>query len=101
MFELIKAHQLNVMLVMCGACATMAFMLLITRFLSPRRKMVILLMEVMALLLLWFDRLAYIYAGDMSHMGFIMVRASNFMVFFLTSGMCFGFNRYVFKTVHD
>ncbi len=95
MFELIKAHQLNVMLVMCGACATMAFMLLITRFLSPKRKMVILLMEVMALLLLWFDRLAYIYAGDMSHMGFIMVRASNFMVFFLTSGMCFGFNRYV------
>ena len=95
MFELIKAHQLNVMLVMCGACATMTFMLLITRFLSPKRKMVILLMEVMALLLLWFDRLAYIYAGDMSHMGFIMVRASNFMVFFLTSGMCFGFNRYV------
>ncbi|SCY81947.1 HD domain-containing protein [Lachnospiraceae bacterium XBB2008] len=95
MFELIREHQLNVMLVLCGACATMAFMLLITRFLSPKRKRVILLMEVMALLLLWFDRLAYVYAGDLSHTGFVMVRISNFMVFFLTSGMCVGFNLFI------
>ena len=83
------------MLFICGACFVMACMLLITRFLSPRRKIVIVMMEINAFLLLWFDRLAYVYAGDVSHTGFIMVRVSNFLVFFLTSGMCFTFNRYL------
>ena len=52
-------------------------------------------MELMALLLLWFDRWAYIYAGDPSQKGYVMVRVSNFMVFFLTSGVLFVFNLYL------
>ena len=44
----------------------------------------------------WIPRVwAYIYSGDISQTGFIMVRLSNFMVFFLTSGIVFAYNLYV------
>ena len=95
MFELIRENQLNLMLLLCGACAILVFLLLLTRFLSRSRKIILTLMEVMAVFLLWFDRLAYVYAGDPGQMGYVMVRLSNFMVFFLTSGVVFGFNLYL------
>ncbi|MCR5166618.1 MAG: HD domain-containing protein [Oscillospiraceae bacterium] len=95
MTELIRAHQLDIMLFLCGACGMLILLLLMTRSITKRRKRDILLMEIMALLLLWSDRLAYIYAGDPSVMGYFMVRISNFMVFFLTPGIAFGFYRYL------
>lgn len=95
MFDFIRDHQLNMMLVLCGACGTMAFLLLLTRFLSKSRKWILALMEVVAFFLLWFDRMAYIYAGNPSFHGYVMVRVSNFLVFFLTSGIVFSFNLYV------
>lgn len=101
MFDFIREHQLNVMLFLCGACLVMAILLLVTRFLSRRRKIVIFMMELLAFLLLWFDRLAYIYAGDPSRTGFFMVRISNFLVFFLTSGMCFTFNMFITEYLED
>jgi len=66
-----------------------------TRFLSDSRKKVLILMELIAFFLLWFDRLAYIYAANPSHTGYIMVRVSNFFVFFMTSAIVFGFNIYL------
>ncbi|MBQ4311807.1 MAG: diguanylate cyclase, partial [Oscillospiraceae bacterium] len=95
MTELIRAHQLDIMLFLCGACGMLILLLLMTRSITKRRKRDILLMEIMALFLLWSDRLAYIYAGDPSVMGYFMVRISNFMVFFLTPGIAFGFYRYL------
>ena len=95
MIEFIRAHQLNLMLLLCGACGIMAFMLFITRFLSARRKGILILMEIIAFVLLWFDRMAYIYAGDPGPQAYIMVRLSNFLVFFLTPGVVFGFNLYL------
>ena len=95
MFELIRAHQLNLMLLLCGACAILAFLVFHTRFLPKTRKWILILMELMALLLLWFDRQAYIYAGDPSDLGGVMVRVSNFLVFFLTPGMTFGLTLYL------
>ncbi|MBO4337322.1 MAG: HD domain-containing protein [Lachnospiraceae bacterium] len=95
MMELIKAHQLNLMLVLCGACGILVFLLLNTRFLSKSRKLILIAMETMAVFLLWFDRLAYIYAGDPSQKGYLMVRLSNCIVFFLTPGIVLGFNKYL------
>ncbi len=95
MYELIKNNQLDIMLVLCGACGILGLLLIITRFLSKSRKRILLLMMFQALFLLWFDRQAYIYAGDPGHMGYIMVRVSNFLVFFLTSAMVFGMNLYI------
>ncbi len=50
-------------------------------------------MEIAAALLLYFDRTAYIYSGDVSAMGYFMVRLSNFMVFLMTPTivLTFGF----------
>ena len=95
MLELIKAHQLNLMLFLCGACGILIFLLMHTRFLSKNRKRILILMELVALLLLWFDRLAYLYAGVPGRTAFYMVRISNFAVFFLTSGIVFGFNLFL------
>lgn len=95
MFDLIREHQLNIMLVLCGACGILTFLLINTRFLSKSRKWILILMEQMAFFLLWFDRLAYIYAGDTSRMGIVMVRVSNAVVFILTSAVVFGFNLYI------
>ncbi|MBR2529823.1 MAG: HD domain-containing protein [Lachnospiraceae bacterium] len=94
MFELIRTNQLNIMLLLCGACGILVFLLLNTRFLRPGRKRILMLMEIFAMFLLWFDRQAYIWAGDVSHKGYVMVRLSNFMVFFLTPAIVFGFNLY-------
>lgn len=95
MFELIRAHQLNIMLVLCGVCASMTLLLLITRFMSKRRKKILILMEMIAILLLWFDRQAYLYAGVSGMTGYVMVRVSNFFVFFMTSAIVLGFNLYL------
>ncbi|MCR4787781.1 MAG: HD domain-containing protein [Lachnospiraceae bacterium] len=95
MFDFIRDHQMNIMLALCAACATMAIMLFFTRFLPTKRKWILILMELIATFLLFFDRMAYIYSGDVSRKAYILVRVSNFMVFFLTSGIVLGFNMYL------
>ncbi len=95
MFELIRENQLNLMLLLCGGCLILILLLLNTRFLSKSRKGIIFFMELVAFLLLWFDRLSYLYAGDPSRTGYVMVRVSNFMVFFLTPAVILGLDLYV------
>ena len=95
MFDLIRNNQMDIMLALCAVCLTMAVLLLFTRFLPKRRKWVMINMELIAFFLLAFDRLAYIYSGDLSRTGWVMVRVSNFMVFFLTSGVVLGFDLFL------
>lgn len=95
MVEFIKLYQLDIMLLLCGACGILILLLLHTRFLSGERKVILILLEIFALFLLWFDRLAYIYSGDVSTKGYIMIRVSNGMVFLMTSAIVFGFNMYL------
>lgn len=99
MFNFIRNHQMNIMLCLCASCVTMTIMLFLTKFLSTRRKWILICIEVVATLLLFFDRLAYIYAGNPESIGYIMVRLSNFMVFFLTSTIIFVFNFYIIDLV--
>ena len=99
MFDFIRNHQMNIMLCLCAACVTMTIMLFLTKFLSTRRKWILICIEVVATLLLFFDRLAYIYAGNPESIAYIMVRLSNFMVFFLTSATIFVFNFYIIDLV--
>lgn len=95
MFDFIREHQMNIMLALCAVCALMGILLVFTRFLPKRRRWILIGMELTATLLLGFDRAAYIYSGDVSRVGFVMVRLSNFMVFFLTSYIIMNFNLYV------
>lgn len=95
MFELFKAYQLDLMFAFSAACLCFVLMLLITRFLDKQTKYILIFMEITAGCLLFSDRLAYIYAGDKSFTGFVMVRVSNFLVFFLTPAIVYGFNLYL------
>ena len=95
MFGLIREYQLDIMLVLCGACAILAYLMLHTRFLPRTRKRILIVMELMAFFLLWFDRQAYIFAGKPGDKAWLMVRVSNFMVFFLTPAMVLGLTLYL------
>ena len=57
-FNLMKEYQLNIMLLLCGACGMMAVLLLITRFLDNKKKWALFSMVMVAFFLLWFDRKA-------------------------------------------
>ena len=82
--DFLRTHQLNIMLVMSGVCGVLAILALVTESLSPRRKHIMASIEAAAMFLLIADRYAYIFRGDVSQLGFWMVRISNFLVFFLT-----------------
>ena len=84
MFELIKAHQLNIMIGLSSVCFAVGLFALFTKSLVKRRRIIIADMEFSASILLFADRLAYIYRGDTSLTGFYMVRITNFLVFFMT-----------------
>lgn len=95
MLELLKNHQLNIMLVLCGMCIIIAFFTLVTKPLTKIRRASLLIMEVSACVMLAADRYAYIYRGDTSVCGYWMVRICNFLVFYLTIATLHGFNMYL------
>ncbi|MBP5209477.1 MAG: hypothetical protein J6125_01310, partial [Clostridia bacterium] len=82
--DYVKAHQPDMMLFVCGMCGILAVMTLITRSLPRKTRAILACMEISAMLLLFFDRFAYIYKGDASATGYYMVRISNGMVYFLS-----------------
>ena len=93
--DFLRAHQLNIMLIMSGVCGVLAILALVTESLSPRRKHIMASIEAAAMLLLLADRYAYIFRGDVSQLGFWMVRISNFLVFFLTLFISNGITLYM------
>ena len=93
--DFIRAHQLDIMLFMCGMCGILAVMTLLTRSLPRKTKHVLAAMEIVAMMLLFFDRFAYLYRGDVSTLGFYMVRVSNGMVFLLSLLIPFLVTRYL------
>ncbi|MCR4690052.1 MAG: HD domain-containing protein [Lachnospiraceae bacterium] len=95
MFAFIQAHQLNIMLSLSSICFVVGFFTLITKSLPRRRKLSIAYMEFAAAILLFSDRLAYIYQGQTSATGYYMVRLSNFLVFFQTISVIHAFNIYL------
>ena len=81
--EFLRAHQLNIMLFMSGMCGILALLSCVSRVLSPKRRRILTLLESAAMLLLLADWYAYRFRGDPGRLGYVMVRASNFLSFFL------------------
>lgn len=101
MFEFLQAHQLDIMQALSGVCGLIAVLLFMTKALSVRRRRNIILMQFAAMFLLIFDRMAYMYSGTLSRTGYIMVRFSNLMVFFLTPAIVLIFNLYLIDLLTD
>lgn len=95
MLDLIREHQLNIMLVLIGVCITTSIFSFSATALSKRRRTVLFQLEVFSAILLTADRYAYIYRGDTSALGYWMVRISNFLVFFMTLLLVHAFNLYL------
>ena len=95
MIEYIRLHQLDIMLVLSSICVLLAFFAGITKSLSSRKRVGLLLTETSAAILLWADRLAYIYRGNTTELGWYMVRFTNFTVFLFTLFIIFAFNIYL------
>ena len=85
------------MLVLIGICAILPVFVFVSKTLPPRRKHALVLMEISAVLLLLFDRLAYIYKDENSTLVYIMARLSNFMVFSLTLVIIYAFELYLIE----
>ncbi len=93
--EYLRSIQLNLMLILSGICAVIALFVNITRALSYKRKRAILCMELGSMILLISDRFAYIYRGDVSNLGYWMVRITNFLAYITVLIVFFGFNLYM------
>ncbi|MCR5673963.1 MAG: diguanylate cyclase, partial [Lachnospiraceae bacterium] len=82
--------------VFVGVCVAIILLLLFTKAIPTRRRKILMSIEISAFLLLFFDRLAYEYSGNITRTGYIMVRLSNFIVFFMSVFIVFVFNIYLF-----
>ena len=95
MTEFFQQRQLSIMLILSSVCGLLAFFVLVTKTLSAKRKRALVSLELSACILLIADRYAYIYSGNISDLGRIMTRVSNFVVFFLTLSVLYSFNLYL------
>ena len=84
MIELLKVYQLDIMLVLSGITGILAVLAFITNAFAFKKRILLGVFEVGVTVLLTFDRFAYIFRGDTSSLGYVMVRLSNFMVFAFT-----------------
>ena len=95
MMESIQSLQLNIMLCLCSICGLLAVFTYVTKTLSKRRRNVLMYMEISAMILLYADRYTYISNGGRDLKSFILVRVSNFIVFFFTILVIHAFNLYL------
>ena len=93
--EVLRQYQADIMMILGGICGIMSLFVYMTNTMSKRRKFALMLLEISAVFLLISDRRAYIYRGDPSDLGWVMVRLSNFLVFFLTLVVIYAFNLYM------
>ena len=92
MAKILVDHQLDIMLGLSCICATLAVFAMNTKALPVGRRMSVLFMELSALILIYFDRLSYMFDGDTSSTGYVMARLANFMVFVFTDVCIMAFN---------
>ena len=93
--ELLKEIQLSVMLYLSGACGVLMIFTANTKTMTATRRKALLYMQAVSMLLLMFDRYAYIFRGQTSTLGYWMVRISNFGVFLFSIAATHAFNLYL------
>lgn len=95
MIEVLRQLQLELMLVLSGISAAVAFFLVLTKSLDKERKAFLILANVFSVILLLSDRTAYEYRGSTAPGAFWIVRISNFLIFAMVIMILEAFNNYV------
>ena len=93
--DFLRAHQLSIMLFESGMCAMLALLTFVIRTLPKKRRGILASMEIGAMVLLFADRFAYLYRGDVSTTGYWVVRISNFLVFYMELFLLHSFTIYL------
>ena len=93
--DFLRQHQLDIMLLLIGVLISLLFYLLFMKVMSDKRRRSMIFMNLCAMLLLIADREAYIFRGDISHLGYWMVRISNFLVFLMSLFSILAFNEFL------
>ena len=99
--DFIRAHQLNIMLVMIGGVGILALMTMMPKFVARRKKIILTLMEIASLVLLIFDRFSYIYDGNATRLGGIMVRVSNGLCYLMFLFIPFLATHFIHDMLHS
>ncbi len=95
--DFIIVHQLNWMMVLAGICGFIFLFLLSMKISERGKKLSFLQIAFFAMILLLFDRYAYLYRGNETTLGYWMVRISNYLVFASILLCENGFNNYLFS----
>ncbi len=95
MFEFLRTYQLSIMFSLSLAAIIFVILLLLTKSMNKKSKMLLIFSELSVSILLIFERFAYIFRGDVSSLGYVMVRVSNFVVFFMILVIAMLFNHYL------
>ena len=101
MLDFIREYQVYIMLAMSITCIIFVILLLIAKSMDKKSKIVLILLELAAAILLTFERFAYYYRGDASDTGYVMVRVSNFVVFLMILVISILFNMYLAVRIDD
>lgn len=88
-------NQFTFMVMLGGICGFIFFFLLFMKIEDRQKKKSFLQIAFFIMVMLFSDRLAYLYRGNESTLGFWMVRISNFLVFFSILMSENGFNNYL------
>lgn len=93
--EFIRHHQMEIMLALAFGCGLLSLFSFIQLSTSKVRKFSLLSMSFCSMILLIADRQAYYFRGNMTSIGLIMTRVSNFIVFLMTLLVILSFNQYL------
>lgn len=94
MLNFLQKYQSDFILVLSGFCAAITFFGVFSKA-SRIKKISFFLMGFDSVLLLIADHYAYEFRGDVSTLGYWMVRICNFAVFFMIIGVMHAFNMYL------
>lgn len=95
MLDFLIRHQTDIMLSLSSICAMTAFFVFLTDSLEKGRKAALMILEIGGMILLIFEMFSYIYRGDMSELGYWMVRVGNFMTFAMMPILMGGLTYYI------
>ncbi len=95
MLDFLIRHQTDVLLSLSSVCAMTAFLVFLTDSLGKGRKAALMILEIGGMLLSIFEMFSYLYRGDMSELGYWMVRVGNFMTFAMMPVLMVGLTYYI------
>ncbi len=97
----VQSIQLDFMMALIGVCAGFAVLVLFSKALPKKRRLVIITIELTAMFLLWFDRYTYIYNGDPGRAEFFLHRMGNLVIFALMPFCSFVFAHYIMNILQE